>query len=75
MDGTAFIDALISSKRAATFRLTEGRDIMAVPVAQDGESVVVRRGKSEELSLIYKKAISVITPSGDTNEKRLGSTK
>ncbi len=61
MNGTTFLDNMISLNQEATIRLCEGRDIQAVPVAQDDDSIVVRR-PSGETALIYKKAISVITP-------------
>lgn len=61
MNGILFIDNLIAHGQEAIIRLCEGRDIQAMPLAQDTDSVIVRRA-SGETALIYKKAISVITP-------------
>lgn len=61
MNETIFLDNMISQGQEATIRLCEGRDIQAVPVAQDNDCIIVRR-PSGEAALIYKKAISVITP-------------
>ena len=61
MNGTVFLENMITHGQECVFRLCEGRDIQAVPVAQDDDSIVVRR-TSGETALIYKKAISVITP-------------
>lgn len=64
MNGTLFLENLINRGIPATFRLLEAKDIQGVPVAQDDESIIVMRDGSVETTLIYKKAISVITPSG-----------
>lgn len=61
MNGTMFLNDLIARGQEVTIRLCEGRDIQAVPVAQDADSIVVRR-PSGDTALIYKKAVSVITP-------------
>lgn len=62
---TSFLDGLIARGQEVTIRLCEGRDIQAVPVAQDALSIVVRRPSGDE-ALIFKKAISVITPTRTT---------
>lgn len=64
MNGTSFLDSLISSGLPVTIRLTEGRDIQAVPVAQDADSILIRRDANGEVALVYKRAISLITPMG-----------
>ncbi len=61
MNGTQYIDNLITHGQEVTIRLCEGRDIQAVPIAQDADSIVISR-ITGETALIYKKAISVITP-------------
>lgn len=72
MNETAFIDRLIEKADPVMIRLLEGRDISAVPIAQDREAIIFKREHSDEKLLIYKRAISVITPLGVKNEQRFG---
>ncbi len=61
---TVFLRELIVSQRPVMIRLTEGRDIAAVVLGQDSETLLVQRPQHvDERSLIYKRSISVITPS------------
>lgn len=64
MNETEFIDDLINKGKPTVIRLLEGRDILALPIAQDADAIIVKREHSGETSIIYKRAISVITPSG-----------
>lgn len=64
MDGTTFLDTVIRKGQSVMIRLLDGRDISAVPIAQDGEALIIRNPSTGGTSLIYKKAISVITPLG-----------
>ena len=60
-----FLRELIVSHRPVMIRLTEGRDIFATLLGQDGETVLVQRHEAEDRALIYKRSISVITPTKD----------
>jgi sRNA-binding regulator protein Hfq len=64
MNETSFIDNLVDKGQPVIIRLLEGKDIMAIPVAHDGETIIIKKNHSEETSMIYKRAISVITPAG-----------
>jgi sRNA-binding regulator protein Hfq len=64
MDETSYIDAIIRSRRPVMIRLLEGRDISAVPIAQDRDVIIISNNNEKDTSMIYKKAISVITPTG-----------
>ena len=71
MNETTYINDMIKKRQLVVIRLMEGRDISAIPVSHDSEAIIVKRKNTNELSLIYKNAISVITPSGgigETNE-------
>lgn len=62
MNETAYLDELIQKGQTVMFRLAEGRDISAVPVAHDGIAIIVRNAHTGNTSLIYKRAVSVVTP-------------
>lgn len=64
MSETEYLDNLVKDERLVMIRLTEGRDISAVPVAHDGSAIIIKNVRTGNTSLIYKKAISVITPTG-----------
>lgn len=64
MDETSYIDAIIKENMPVMIRLLEGRDISAVPIAQDRDVIIIRNANAKGTSMIYKKAISVITPTG-----------
>lgn len=62
MNEQEYLDELIRGGRQAMFRLSEGRDISAVPVAHDEAVIIIKNALSGNTSMIYKKAISLITP-------------
>lgn len=62
MNEQEYLDDLIHNGRQAMFRLSEGRDISAVPVAHDASVIIVKNVLTGNTSMIYKKAISIITP-------------
>ncbi len=64
MDGISFIGIMIRKAQPVMIRLLDGRDISAVPVAQDNDVLIIRNPSTGGTSLIFKKAISVITPPG-----------
>lgn len=72
----ALLREMIHDRRAVTIRLLEGRDIFAIVLSQDADTLLVQRPGTGERSLIYKRAVSVITPTEgqeitnehDTNE-------
>jgi sRNA-binding regulator protein Hfq len=64
MDGNMYIDTIIRKGQPVMIRLLDGRDISAVPMAQDGEVLIIKNPSTGGTSMIYKKAISVITPLG-----------
>lgn len=64
MDEASFIGALISKGQPVAIRLMEGKDLYAIPIAHDTNAIIIKRNNSDEISLVYKKAISVITPAG-----------
>jgi sRNA-binding regulator protein Hfq len=64
MNETKYLDELITKEQLVMIRLLEGRDISAVPIAHDQVAVIIKNIHSGNTSLIYKKAISVITPLG-----------
>ncbi len=71
---TGFLRELIVTHRPVMIRLTEGRDIAAILLGQDGETVLVQRHKAEDRALIYKRSISVITPSEEEDKPNAGHT-
>lgn len=72
MDEQTLLNELIRRGKPVNFRLLEARDIFAVPVAFDAESIIVEGNQPGEYALLYKRAISVITPSGGTNDDAEG---
>ena len=62
MGESAYIGDLIRDRQHVMIRLAEGRDIYGRILSQDTESVLVQRYHSLDHSIIYKRAISVITP-------------
>lgn len=62
MAESAYIGDLIRHRQNVMIRLSEGRDIFGMILSQDAESVLVQRYHSTDHSMIYKRAISVITP-------------
>lgn len=62
MAESAYIGDLIRDHQNVMIRLAEGRDIFGMILSQDAESVLVQRFRSMDRSMIYKRAISVITP-------------
>jgi sRNA-binding regulator protein Hfq len=62
MSESEYLDDLIKKGQLVMIRLTEGRDISAMPVAYDDAAIIVKNVHTGNTSLIYKKAISVITP-------------
>ena len=67
MNESTFLDDLIARKQPIVVRLLEGRDILALPLGQDDTAIIVKRPNASECSVIYKRAISVITPMEGTN--------
>jgi sRNA-binding regulator protein Hfq len=64
MNEAEYLDDLITKGKQVMIRLMEGRDISAVPIAHDEAAVVIKNAHTGNTSLVYKKAISVITPTG-----------
>jgi sRNA-binding regulator protein Hfq len=64
MNEKGYLDELISKGQQIMIRLNEGRDISAVPVAHDAEAIIIKNAHTGNTSMIYKKAVSVITPVG-----------
>lgn len=62
MNETEYLEDLIKREQLVIFRLSEGRDISAVPIAQDEDAIIVKNKGTGCTSMIYKKSISVITP-------------
>lgn len=62
MNEQEYLEDLIRNSRQALFRLSEGRDLSAVPIAHDAAVIIIKNVHTGNTSLIYKKAISVITP-------------
>ncbi len=58
------LDGLIRKGLPVNFHLTEGRDILAIPVAHDANAIIVRGSGAGDHAILYKRAIAAITPSG-----------